>query len=84
MSFAKTLAHFREEAGLSQTDLSFRSGIAVDRLRVWEQDRAMPRVDALLKLALALGVSVNDLVEGISAETPAPQPRKKPRRKKVK
>ena len=84
MNFARKLARLRGEAGLSQTDLSFRSGVSVDSLRRWEQGRATPRVAAIAKLALALGVSVNVLVEGIEVEIPGSQPRKKPRKQRVK
>ena len=84
MSFAKTLARLREEAGLSQMELCRRSGISIDSLRNWEQDRALPRVDAVVKLALALDVSVNALVAGIEVEIPEAQPRKKPKKQKMK
>jgi transcriptional regulator with XRE-family HTH domain len=83
VSFAETLGRLREVAGLSQMDLCRRSGISIDSLRNWEQDRALPRVDAVVKLALALGVGVNDLVAGIEVEIPEPQAKRKPRKQKV-
>jgi transcriptional regulator with XRE-family HTH domain len=46
-------------------ELCRRSGISIDSLRNWEQDRVLPRLDAVVKLAHALGVSLDTLAEGM-------------------
>lgn len=59
MSFGKTLQHLRETAGLSQAELARRSGTSLDTLRHWEQDRSLPKIDAVTRLARTLGVSLD-------------------------
>ena len=76
MGFGKLLQDLRREAGLSQTELASRSGLSIDTLRNWEQDRSLPRLDAATKLAQALGVSLDRLAyTGEEPET-KPTPRK--------
>jgi transcriptional regulator with XRE-family HTH domain len=74
MSFGRTLQKLREEAGLSQSQLAYKSGTSIDSLRNWEQDRALPRIDAVTRLAKALGVSMDQLAY---AESRARKPPKK-------
>jgi transcriptional regulator with XRE-family HTH domain len=84
VSFAENLQRLREAAGLTQMDVCRRSGISIDSLRNWEQGRVLPRVDAVVKLASALGVSVNDMVKGMDAEAlsaPKRTTKKKSKRK---
>lgn len=59
MSFGKNLQALREKAGLSQSGLARESGISVKTIQNWEIDRALPRLDALVKLAAALNVSLD-------------------------
>jgi transcriptional regulator with XRE-family HTH domain len=61
MSFGKTLQNLRRAAGLTQTELAMRSNTSIDTLRNWEQDQALPKIDAATRLARALGVSLNKL-----------------------
>jgi transcriptional regulator with XRE-family HTH domain len=82
MSFGRTLQDLRREIGLSQTELAARSGTAIDSLRNWEQDRALPKIDAATRLARALGVSLDRLAvreEKGTTDTPA-KPRGRPPR----
>lgn len=62
MSFGIRLQTLREQAGLSQTALAERAGMSVDSIQNWEQGRTQPRLDALPRLARALGVSIDSLV----------------------
>jgi transcriptional regulator with XRE-family HTH domain len=53
-------------AGLSQEELAFRADIHRTQISLIEGGDRLPRLDTLVKLAGALGVSVEELVEGIS------------------
>lgn len=60
--FAKNLARFRKEKGLTQEELVKRSGVAISQIRRYEADNASPTLDVVTKLAKALGVSIDELV----------------------
>lgn len=60
--FAKNLARFRKEKGLTQEGLVKRSGVAISQIRRYEADNASPTLDVVTKLAKALGVSIDELV----------------------
>jgi transcriptional regulator with XRE-family HTH domain len=70
MSFGKRLQELRRVAGLSQTDLAKQSGISIDSLRNWEQDRALPKIDAAARLARHLKVLVDELVRDADGTEP--------------
>jgi transcriptional regulator with XRE-family HTH domain len=46
--------------GLSQQALCFASGVPLNTVRSVEKDRHMPRLDTAVKLARALGCSVEE------------------------
>jgi XRE family transcriptional regulator, fatty acid utilization regulator len=56
------LKTLRLKVGLSQNDLAEKSGVNVDNIQNAEQGRRVPRVEILLKLARALGVTVDELL----------------------
>jgi len=60
--FAKNLARFRKEKGLTQEELVKRSGVAISQIRRYEADNASPTLDVVTKLAKALGISIDELV----------------------
>ena len=66
---AKRLKALREAAGLSQTQLAREADVPVGSIRAWEQSKRTMLVDAAIKLAGALGVSM-DVFCGL-AEAPA-------------
>ena len=66
--FAANLTRLRKAAGLSQEELSFRAAIHRTQISLIEGGRRMPRLDTLIKLAGALGVSLQDLLAGIAWE----------------
>lgn len=77
VEFAERLQKLRSDAGLSQSELASRAGVSLDSLRNWEQGRVLPRIDTAAKLARALGVSVDALVENGGTEAkPAAAKRK--------
>jgi transcriptional regulator with XRE-family HTH domain len=72
--FAANLRRFREAAGISQEDLAFAAEIHRTQISLIEGGHRMPRLDTLVKLAGALGVTANDLLDGIAWEPSALRP----------
>lgn len=66
--FAANLRPLRREAAQSQEDLAFRTGVHRTQISLLEGSERMPRVETLVKLAGALGITPNDLLVGISWE----------------
>jgi transcriptional regulator with XRE-family HTH domain len=63
--FGQNLARCREEADVSQEELSFRASIHRTEVSLLERGERMPRVDTALRIAGSLGVPLNDLVAGL-------------------
>jgi transcriptional regulator with XRE-family HTH domain len=70
----RRLQRLRETAGFSQPQLAKAANIPVASLRNWEQDRRIPRFDAAVRIAIALGISLDQLA-GIGSEAPTPKKR---------
>jgi transcriptional regulator with XRE-family HTH domain len=66
--FARNLTELRRAAGFSQEELAFRAAIHRTQVSLMENGDRIPRLETLIKLAGALGVTMNDLTEGISWE----------------
>lgn len=62
MSFGKNLAKFRKEKGLTQEDLVRLSGVAISQVRRYETNKSSPTLDVIVKLAKALGTSIDEMV----------------------
>jgi transcriptional regulator with XRE-family HTH domain len=69
MSFGGHLQTLRGDAVLSRAELARRVRVPVSALRHWENDRGFPYLAAVLRLAEALGVTVERIAEGV--EDPA-------------
>jgi transcriptional regulator with XRE-family HTH domain len=67
-TFGKQLQRVRQAANLSQAKLAKAAGIPVGTLRNLEQGRRIPRLDTAMKLARALGVSIDELTGDGGAE----------------
>jgi transcriptional regulator with XRE-family HTH domain len=63
--FAANMGRLREDAGLTQEELAFRSAIHRTHVSLREGGKRMPRVFTLVCLAGALGATPNDLLDGI-------------------
>lgn len=61
------LAAFRQEAGLSQTELAQALGVTQSSVAYWETAAKPPRSEILSKMAKVLGVRVEQLLDGPSA-----------------
>lgn len=63
--FGHNLAYCRRRAKLSQEELSFRAGLHRVTVGLLERGERIPRIDTLVKLAGALGVSSAELLDGL-------------------
>lgn len=63
--FATNVRRLREAAGISPEELAFRAAIHRTQITLIETGRRLPRFETLVKLAGALGVTPNDLADGI-------------------
>lgn len=76
--FPAPLRSLRESAGLTQAELAAQAGVSRQLVGAVEKGRHLPRVDAALALARALGVDVEALfgvdsapVDAVTGQTPA-------------
>ena len=75
VTFGKRLRKIREEAGLSVKQLVRSSGLSQPAISHFECDRRLPSLGALLALARALELSLDDLVGYRPGGMPVPLPR---------
>jgi transcriptional regulator with XRE-family HTH domain len=72
--FGANLLRARKRLGLSQEATAFRASLHRTELGQLERGCRHPRIDTLVKLAGALGVTPNDLLAGISWQPAESQP----------
>ncbi|MDO5436080.1 MAG: XRE family transcriptional regulator [Clostridia bacterium] len=75
MSLGSNIAKARKAKDLSQEELSVKVGVTNQAVSLWERDEAVPETGRLVRLAEALGVTVNDLMydrEGCGWELKSP------------
>jgi transcriptional regulator with XRE-family HTH domain len=63
--FGRNLAYCRRRAKLSQEELSFLAGLHRVTVGLLERGERIPRIDTLIKLAGALGISSAELLDGL-------------------
>lgn len=63
--FGSSLVRHREEEEISQEELAFRAGLHRTEIGLLERGARIPRIDTLLKLAGALRIRPEDLLEGL-------------------
>ncbi len=56
--FAERLIELRKEAGLSQVQLAKKVGLTNSAIGLWEMNKRVPNLDAVIILAQYFGVSV--------------------------
>ncbi len=64
MDIAANIRHYRHALSLTQDDLAVRIGVARSTIAQWETGRTEPRLGALMRVSLALGITVSALLEG--------------------
>lgn len=62
MPTGERIKAIRKKSGLSQIELAEKAGIAVNSLRLYEAGKREPKIDAITKLAGALGVTKQELL----------------------
>jgi transcriptional regulator with XRE-family HTH domain len=60
-TMGQRLQRLRREAGLSQRGLADRAGVPIGTLRNWEQGRREPYFSTAVRVAMALGVTLDEL-----------------------
>lgn len=64
-AFGKKVSSLRRKQGLTQEQVSERTGLAVDSIGAIEQGRRWARLTTLHVLAKALGVRIDELFRGL-------------------
>jgi transcriptional regulator with XRE-family HTH domain len=62
------LAKVRKQAGMTQDELAHKSKMNRSHMSSLEQNRDRPSWDTIVKLALGLGMSIDDFVKAIKDE----------------
>lgn len=70
MPTGEKIKALRKQSGLSQVELAAKAGIAVNSLRLYEAGKREPKIDAVARLADALGVSKQELLGWSREPTP--------------
>jgi transcriptional regulator with XRE-family HTH domain len=71
------LQTLRQKAGLSQSQLARAAEVPIGSLRNWERGRRTPLLDTAARIAVALGVSLDELAGIDTAEMPAKKGRQR-------
>ena len=70
----KNLAEIRKNRGMTQHALAWKTGLTVPTISRLEQERTGTRIGTAVKLAKALDVNVDTLIdEGYGNEAPGPE-----------
>lgn len=64
MNIGDRIKEARKTAGLTQTQLAEKIGVATITIRQYELGKRQPRIEQLRKIASALGLYISDLVDG--------------------
>jgi transcriptional regulator with XRE-family HTH domain len=68
--FGAMLQELRKRSGLTQAELARRSGLPLRSIQNWEGSHRVPRAEAVLALARALGTPVENLLTSVARTTP--------------
>lgn len=72
--FAENLVTTRKRVGLSQEQLGFRADLHRTEIGMLERGIRVARIDTLVKLAGGLGVTPNELLDGLDWQPGQPRP----------
>lgn len=61
-TLSKNMIQFREERGISQKQISKETGLAIAALNKYEKGMVLPNLEAIIKIANILNVSIDELV----------------------
>ena len=69
-SLGKLIAEMRKQKGMTQLELAEKMGVTDKAVSKWERDLACPDIHTLPALADALGLSVDELMQGKCGRLP--------------
>lgn len=62
MSIGTNIKKYRKQVGLTQKELAEKAKLSESAIKYYESNRRNPKLETLDKIGIALGVSINDLV----------------------
>lgn len=62
INYCESLKYHREAAGLTQMELSKKTGISHQNINRWESGAVLPNIDFCVKLADFYGISLDELI----------------------
>ena len=65
MTIGQSIRTFRNKVGMTQQELSEKTGISVQSIRKYESDKVVPKSQNLRSIAKTLGVSPSDIDSGL-------------------
>ena len=65
MTIGQSIRTFRNKIGMTQQELSEKTGISVQSIRKYESDKVVPKSQNLQSIAKTLGVSPSDIDSGL-------------------
>ena len=66
MTIQQAIRNHRFDAGISQLELSKRSGVPCRNINFWEGGRGNPPFNDCLRIARGLGITLERLTEGVT------------------
>lgn len=78
MAIGENIKNLRLQHGLSQEELANIAGVSDGAVSSWEQNKSVPRMGAIQKMADYFGVQKSAIIEhvGANTDTPAVRPAK--------
>ena len=70
MDIGEKIKDYRKESGLSQKDLGQKLNVSQQHIAQYESGKRIPKLDTIQKIATALNISVNDLLESPLDDSP--------------
>ena len=72
MTLGERLLQLRKDNGLSQESLAKMLYVTRQSISLWENDKAMPSIDLLMRLGSIFSVSVDELLDNPTPQTEKP------------
>ena len=72
VAIGDNIKNLRLQHGLSQLELANVAGVSDKAVSTWEQNRAVPRMGPIQRMADFFGVKKSDIIEPFDAATPQP------------
>jgi transcriptional regulator with XRE-family HTH domain len=73
MGFSENLRRAREAKGWTQSEAADHAAVPFRSYQNWEAGIREPRLDALVRLAAAFGLSADELLSGVGDSGPSPE-----------